>query len=132
MARGIDPGLKGAVVRAAPEKHLTPRGWEAQPHITMPPELFEQYRQGWRCPSCHTVQDEALPKVCKTVWKDTGERCGYPIRDRLHEWLNVNFRGEETLWPDREDEINQEREIEEWGYNKALGNGTTIWLPGDD
>jgi len=124
MAR-IEPGLKGAVVRTGSEAHQTPNGWEPQTDITMPPELFEQYRTGWRCPNCHTVQDEAFPKVCKTVWKDTGERCGFQIKDRINEWLEFNFRGEETLWPDHThaDEDEDERKY----FQKRTG----IWLPGD-
>lgn len=95
---------------------MTPRGWEPQTKITMPPEIFEQYRQGWRCPSCHTVQDEARPILCKTVWKDTGERCGFPIRRRLDEWLEFNYRGSETLWPDHTD-------------SDAAEDEETFWVP---
>jgi len=110
----IAPGLTGAVLRTSREAHVTERGPEVQTDLIIPPELFEQYRQGWRCPSCHTVQDEARPKVCKTVWRDTGEHCGFPIRDKLDEWLQLNFRGEETLWPDHTDQYAAEDEEKFW------------------
>jgi len=122
----IEPGLKGVVVTTSEEAHLTSEGWVPDTKLVMPPELFEQYRQGWRCPSCHSPQDEAFPKVCKTVWKDTGEACGYPIKDRINEWLEFNFRGEETLWPDRSDE--DAAEDEQADFQKRTG----IWLPGKE
>ena len=122
----IDPGLKGAVLRNTSTVHMTPTGPEAQVNITMPPELYEQYKQGWRCPSCHTVQDEQRPKVCKTVWKDTGERCGFPILERLGDWLAVNDRGEDELWPDFTDQDADEDE------RAAFTKRTGIWVPGKE
>lgn len=103
-----------AVLRPSNEVHITSRGPEVQTHMTVPPEVFEQYRQGWRCPSCHSVQDEAMPEVCKVVWRDTGERCGYRIREELPRWLALHFRGEESLWPDRQDEIEEMRARDFW------------------
>ena len=121
-----DPGLPGAVVRPGNEVHKTEEGWVVPMNITMPPELFEQYRQGYRCPACHSVQSTAFPERCETVWRDTGERCDFPIKDKLNDWLEFEFRGEETLWPDREDALGEDREREDWVKK------TGIWLPGDD
>jgi hypothetical protein len=122
-----DPGLTGAVVRPGTEARLTDEGWHVPMNITMPPELFEQYRQGYRCPRCHSVQSEAFPEECEMVWRDTGQRCGFKIKDKLNDWLEFEFRGEESLWPEnREDAINDDREREDWTARKG------IWLPGGD
>jgi hypothetical protein len=122
----IDPGLTGAVLQPDAELHLTEEGWIRSMRITMPPELFDQYRSGYRCPRCHSVQSTAFPVECETVWRDTGERCGFPIKDKLNDWLEFEFRGEESLWPDREDALGDEREREDW----QARNG--IWIPGKE
>lgn len=101
-------------------------GWRSRVHVTMPPELFEQYRLGYRCPRCHSPQSQAMPEECETVWRDTGQRCGFKIKRDLHAWLNEEFEGEEELWPDREAELADQRERE--NFKKRSG----IWLPGDD
>jgi hypothetical protein len=120
-----DPGLTGAVLSSGNEAHLTGDGWVVPMKITMPPSLFEQYRQGYRCPRCHSLQSQAFPEVCETEWRDTGEKCGFEIKDKLNDWLEFEFRGEESLWPDREDAIDEDREREDW--RKKTG----IWIPGD-
>lgn len=119
----VEPGLPGAVVRASRETYMHGSVPSRQVSLTLTPEQYEQYRTGHRCPKCHTFQDEAFPLVCKTVWKDTGERCGFRIRDDLEKWLNQEYRGEESLWPDRTDAIGSEREREEWMAR------TGIWVP---
>lgn len=116
----IAPGMPKAVLRPSNEVHHTSRGPEVQTQMTVPPDYFEQYRQGWRCPSCHSVQDEAFPEVCKTVWRDTGEPCGYRIREWLPNWLRLNFQGEESLWPDRTDEIEDLRERDYWTSKNGI------------
>ncbi len=122
-----NPGLPGAVMRESPEARFVPgEGWHRPMDLILAPEQFEQYRTGYRCPRCHSVQSQAFPEECETVWRDTGEKCGFRIKDDLHKWLEFEFRGEETLWPDREDAINDDREREDW--TPATG----IWLPGDD
>lgn len=110
----IAPGLAGAIVSTGNEAHRTRRGWVVPPHITLTAEQMESLRAGWLCPECWTTQDEAMPEVCKTAWRDTGERCGFRFREELHRWLEAHFRGEEDPWPDRLDEIEAEREQEMW------------------
>ena len=122
----IEPGLTGAVMSVGERIYPEDNQWRVEMNITMPPDLFEQYRQGYRCPVCHSVQSQAFPEECETVWRDTGEKCGFPIKDKLLDWLEQNFQGEVSLWPDREDAINDEREREDWVQK------TGIWLPGDD
>jgi len=122
----IDPGLNGAVVRPGDEVHLTEEGWVRPMKMTLSPEQFEQFRAGYRCPRCFSVQSTAFPEECETIWRDTGEPCGFRIKDKLNDWLDFEFRGEETLWPDREDALDDDRERE--SFRKRTG----IWLPGDD
>ena len=118
----IDPGLNGAVVRPGDEAHLTEEGWVRPMKMTLSPEMFEQYRTGYRCPRCHSVQSTAFPEECETVWRDTGEKCGFRIKDEILAWLDFEFRGEETLWPERA----EDEERKDWHER----NG--IWLPGDE
>ncbi len=98
---------------------------------TMSPERFEEYRQGYRCINCHAAQDEPFPEVCKVVYRDMAHhpdscrcgkcRCGFPMRREQARQVEREYRGRETLWPDRGPDV----EREQW----RARNG--IWLPGD-
>lgn len=114
----MHPGLPGAVVRPSDEIYPEDGQLRVGVHITVPPEIFEQYRTGYRCILCHTVQDEPFPVVCKEVYKDGGG-CGFPMRDKQADRIGFEFRGETELWPDREEDV--EREAFE----------SRIWLPGN-
>ena len=126
MTRISNPGLAGAVISAGNRVYREDGDWRVEMNITMPPDLFEQYRQGYRCPACHSVQSRAFPEECETVWRDTGEKCGFPIKDRLNDWIEAEFQGEVSLWGDRDSYIEDQREREDWVPK------TGIWLPGDD
>ena len=117
----VDPGLPGATVRHSNELFVEDDGKiRVGTKITMSPEQFEVYRQGYKCMCCHSVQSEPFPEVCETVWRDTGERCGFPMRREQMRRLEYEFQGEETLWPDFEDDDERAR------YDlKSKG----VWLP---
>lgn len=98
MAR-IEPGLGGqVVVRHSDEVYETRDGRKRVGlHMTVSPEIFEQYRQGYRCMNCHIgVQDEPFPERCKEPF------CRYPMRRDQLRRLEFEDRGQETLWPDTE------------------------------
>lgn len=101
---------------------LTKDGWRQRTHFTMPPELFEQYRLGRRCPACHSLQEREMPEECEVHWKDGG-KCGFKIRRDLPRWLAMEFEGEEALWPEQE----HDTELEDW-----VARNPGLWLPGDE
>jgi hypothetical protein len=97
--------MPDSVVRPSNEIYRDADGdLRAGVHITVSPEIFEQYRTGYRCIVCHTVQDEPFPTVCKEVYKDGGG-CGFPIRDKQMDRIGFEFRGEVDLWPTRADDL---------------------------
>lgn len=119
----IEPGLKGVVVRPSNQITQTKTGFRQEAEIVMPKETYEQYRQGYRCIKCHSVQSQPFPRVCEAKWKDGGG-CGFPMADQQMHHLEVEFTGEVDLWPeDREDWVQEERERENWQRK------TGIWLP---
>ena len=126
----IAPGLAGAVVRHSNEVFVESDGQKrVGVKITVSPEIFEQYRSGYRCIRCHAVQDEPFPEVCQEVYKDRPHpepcmcghcRCGFQMRAKQMERLTFEFQGEENLWPDRDDDEERARfELEKQG----------VWLP---
>lgn len=128
----IAPGLAGAVVRHSNEVFVEADGQKrVGVKITMSPEDFESYRTGYRCLVCHAVQDEPFPEVCQEVYRDRPHpepcmcgrcRCGFRMRDKQMERLTFEFQGEETLWPEQEDDEEHARfELEKQG----------VWLPPD-
>ena len=123
------PGLSGAVVQRSAEATVVDGQLREATKITMPPELFEQYRQGYRCPKCHSLQSVAFPEECETVWRDTNERCGFKIKRDLGRWIEAEFKGEEELWPGRdqqEEAYAEQDERDDWTAKAG------IWLPGKE
>lgn len=116
----IEPGLPGATVRPSNEVFVDPRDGSKYlgVHITISPEIFEQYRTGYRCLACHTPQDEPFPEVCKEVYKDGGG-CGYRMKDDQMRRLQYEFRGEVDLWEGRDEDFERQ--------NWARANN--VWLP---
>jgi len=121
----IEPGMPEAVVRNSDELFVDSRDGELYlgTNITVTPEVFRQYVEGYRCISCHAVQSQAFPEVCEEVYKDGGG-CGFRMRERQSERVQQEFKGEDILWPERP--VDEER----MGWRPA--NGSRIWLPGRD
>jgi hypothetical protein len=112
----IEPGLGGrAVVRNSNEVYVDSDGRQRVGiHITVTPDVVEQFRTGYRCIACKVgVQDEPFPENCVEPW------CRFPMKRDQAERFAYEFRGYETLWPDRE-----EADVEREKYEKR-----GIWLP---
>ena len=114
----IEPGMPGAVVRTSPELfYKRGIGWYHPNIITVPPEIFEQYRAGWRCLACHHApQPEAFPEHCMESY------CRFEMRRDQLSYLEFEYRGEETLWPDRSDDLAyQEEQYEREAFVRSTG-----------
>jgi hypothetical protein len=113
----IEPGLGGQVaVRHSNEVYVDSNGRKrVGVHMTCSPEVIEQFRTGYRCIACKVgVQSEPFPERCVEPW------CRFPMRRDQSARFAWEYRGEETLWPDRE-AADVERETWE------ARNG--FWLP---
>jgi hypothetical protein len=113
----IEPGLGGQVtVRHSNEVYIDSNGRKrVGVHMTVTPEIMEQFRAGYRCIACKVgVQSEPFPERCVEPW------CRFPMRRDQSARFAYEHRGEETLWPDRE-AADVERETWE------ARNG--FWLP---
>ena len=85
--------------------------------LVVPPQIVEQFRQGYRCMECLAVQSQPFPEYCEEVFKDRPHpepcKCGmcgcfYPIRAEQPARFARDFAGEGELWPDLE--ADRERE----------------------
>ena len=119
----IRPGIPEMIVEPSTEVH-TINGREVRGvNKAVPEEVFEQYRQGYRCFACdHAPQPEPFPNACVEPY------CRYPMkRDQLRD-LEFHDRGSRRYGPTPFDEIDdmfgEERERE--SFKKRTG----IWLPG--
>lgn len=101
----ISPGMPNATVTSAREVYGDRLGLK----VTVDPETFEQFRTGYRCLKCYAAQEHAWPEECVEPY------CRFPIREKQADLIEFEFRGEETLWPDRE----------------PMDNPSGMWLPGD-
>lgn len=118
----INPGMPDTIVERTPSERWTINGrTTAGVNMVVSPEVFEQYRTGYRCLRCHAVQDEPFPEVCIEASHPDGI-CRYPIRERQAAELAKEHRGEERYGPSP---LEFDDERDEW----AERNG--IWLPGD-
>lgn len=119
----IEPGMPNAVVRNSNQLYVDSRDGELYlgHNVTVTPDVFQQYVEGYRCIACHAVQSQAFPEVCEEVYKDGGG-CGFRMRDLQAERLQQEFQGEDILWPDRP--VDEERQ--QWRPSP----NSRIWLPG--
>jgi hypothetical protein len=116
----ISQGMPEVVIRSSRELYADRDGdLHLGVHLTLTPERFAEYRDGYRCLRCHTAQDEAFPVVCKETYKDGGG-CGFRMRAEQADLMRREFRGHEVLWPEQEGD-DEER--------LAWKPGTGIWLP---
>lgn len=108
-----DHGLPHAVVRRSNELYRTDAGVRQGVDMVVPPEVFEQYRLGYRCIACHHFpQPSAFPDNCCEPY------CRFPMRRDQMARLEAGHRGEEDLWPTRTDE-ELRGDLEDQG----------VWLP---
>jgi hypothetical protein len=86
-------------------------------NITVGPEVFEQYRLGYRCLACHHYpQPEGMPEHCCEPY------CRFPMRrDQLRQ-LEFEDRGESDLVPDQTQQNIAER-------RRQLIENDDLWLP---
>lgn len=121
----IRPGIPEMIVEAIPEVHVVNGREVAGVNKVVPPEVWEQYRLGYRCLACdHAPQPEPFPKHCIEPY------CKYPMREsQLADFERLD-RGPMRYGPTPLDEIDEmfgeERERE--FYRRK----TSIWIPGDD
>lgn len=66
--------------------------------LVVPPQIVEQFRQGYRCMECLAVQSQPFPAVCEEVYRDGGG-CGYPIRLEQPDRFARDFEGVTDLFP---------------------------------
>lgn len=110
-------GLPGAVVSPTNELYKIngriARGYE----ITVPPDVFEQYRHGYRCIACqHFPQPTPFPEHCCEPY------CRFPIRRDQLARLEFADRGESDRVPDpTQDDYHARRQ--------RLLDNDDIWLP---
>lgn len=111
-----DHGMPEAVVQPSGEIHIINGRPTLGIAMTVTPEHFEQYRQGYRCIACHHFpQPEAFPKNCVEPY------CRFPMkRDQLRH-LELEHKGDEELWPE------EEPEDEERIRHDLRSQG--LWLP---
>ena len=92
----ISSGLPGAVVQTSNELYVkdgrTVRGVD----ITLPPDVFEEYKAGYRCLSCHAAQESAWPEECCEPY------CRFKMKAEQPRLIEMEFQGEKDLWPNRE------------------------------
>lgn len=115
----LHPGLPNAVVRQSRELYTKQGEVVSGVDITIPPELLDEYREGYRCLACHAVQRAgdgmpvAFPEACVEPY------CRYPMKDEQPKRFEHQFQGHEELWPeDRFEDIDMERRSQ-----------SGIWLP---
>lgn len=93
--------MPNAVVRESNAVYVTPDGRRhVMNDIVVNADQAEQYRQGYRCLACHHApQPEPFPEFCCEPY------CRFPMREKQAERFNMEFRGEEDLWPTRADDL---------------------------
>lgn len=105
----IDPGIPNMVVLTGDRAYRDKDGdWRVENDLVVPPEVVEQFRQGYRCMECLAVQSTAFPDVCEEVYKDGGG-CGYRIRTEQPARFARDFGGDTELWPELERDVERER-----------------------
>lgn len=105
-------GMPEAVVRTTDELYAINGRLARGVNITVTPEIFEQYRTGYRCLACHHFpQREAFPAECCEPY------CRFGMRREQLELLAFEDRGEIDLWPTRAGEAIDVHD-------------DSIWLPG--
>lgn len=121
----IEPGMPQAVIRDSDMVTLESDGrLHIIPNITVPPEVFDQYREGYRCLRCQGVQEEAFPERCieGARFNACAVPGGYEMRRLQSEDLANEFKGEDVLWPD----MPEDEERAAWKPRGQSG----IWVPG--
>lgn len=120
----IEPGIPNMVVLTSDEvKQDTDGRWYRMNEYVVPPEIVEQFRQGYRCMDCLAVQSQPFPEVCEERYRDGGG-CGYRMREYQPERFLREFGGERELWPD--DEVDREREAYERRTGLLLPPGARV------
>ena len=94
----LHPGIPGAVVRTGNEIYVKDGRPVRSVDITIPPETLDEYRCGYRCLACHAAQESAFPEACIEPY------CRFPMKRDQMQLFESQFRGEESLWPTREDD----------------------------
>lgn len=106
-------GIPNAVVRPTNELYEVNGRLTRGIDMTVPPEVFEQYREGYRCIACHHFpQPEPFPEHCIEPY------CRFPMRTEQSRQLEFEYRGDVDLWPTR---------AAESGIDM---HDNSLWLPG--
>jgi hypothetical protein len=121
----IEAGIPNMVVLTSDHVMRTADGrTHRMNEYVVPPEIVEQFRQGYRCMDCLAVQDEPFPEVCQEVYRDGGG-CGYRMREYQTERFLREFGGERALWADPEP-VDREREAYERRTGLHLPPGARV------
>lgn len=113
-----DHGMPGTVIRDTNELYVLNGRLVRGANMTVTPEVFEQYRLGYRCLACfHFPQPEAFPERCCEPY------CRFPMKRDQLQLLEYEHRGDVDLWPTHADEDDERRE--------RLENDHDMWLPPD-
>ena len=117
MTRNITPGMPEAVVQPTGDIEIVNGRPTLGLNITVSPEVFEQYRQGYRCLACHHgPQPEPFPEHCCEPY------CRFPMRRDQARMIELQMKGYEELWPD-EEPLDEER----LRHDHLRSQG--LWLP---
>lgn len=115
----INPGIPNMVVLTSDRATVDKDGdIRFENDYVVPPEIVEQFRQGYRCMECLAVQSQPFPEVCEEVYKDGGG-CGYRIRFEQPDRFARDFEGVVELFPDLEPV-----DVERQKYER-----TGLWTP---
>jgi hypothetical protein len=111
-------GIPNCVVQTNDELYVVNGRLARGYAITVSPDVFEQYRQGYRCMACHHFpQPEPFPDHCCEPY------CRFPMKTKQLELLEFEHRGESDLVPDPTQQNIDER-------RRRLLENDDLWLPG--
>jgi hypothetical protein len=125
----IHPGLPVKAVGSGNRYTVNDDRRMVETVVEVGPEVWEQYRTGYRCVRCHAVQEEPFPERC--IESQYGI-CHFPIRERQLEELEWSFVGDVTHPGDPEvdwEKWDAEEGQQIWTPSPEAPPPDQIWLP---
>lgn len=110
----IEPGLGETIVEGARTGSLVNGVPRQDVNLVVSEEIFQQYRQGYRCLKCYGVQSQPFPEECEEPF------CSFGIKENQLRYLEAEFQGEEFYGPTPDDVLDEEREREQWTKRSGI------------